>query len=544
MIELLRKITIKAKLKLILTIIFISYLLMAVITIGYLNKIEEKVNLLEEKTVKGHVLVLDINRHMNYVSRLTRNIMLGSNYEKDMKKLEDRIKKIEKGFKELRKTALSQEELKLIKKAEKTALAFVYDGYELMKTLKDVPKEERYKAYKIYHKRATPLAEEARKYFPKVAKLKEKIYLKGFEDTKNTVSNVKKVIYLGVIFSLVVIIGLILGIIISISKPIDKFVESFAKSAKGDLTVRMKDNANDEIGLLSRYFDKFMDSIDMVFKKVKDNISLVFNSATFLKKEGETLYEMSSIQESKVKEIVNNIQVLNESAKTIDENVNAVLAKATQDTMDKTNEGKESINLTIEKIKVIEEKARALANKIENLASSSEEIGKITTVINELANQTNLLALNAAIEAARAGEYGRGFAVVADEVRNLAERTRKATEEINEIIEKLQEDTVKAQKEMLEAKEKVEEGVETADHTKEIFDEIVERIEIVNEVGDKIREEVSKENEVISKITKDVNAFSEEMKNTNKSAKQMLETINELEKETQELVNMLAQFRT
>ncbi|HIQ25001.1 MAG TPA: hypothetical protein EYH43_03360, partial [Persephonella sp.] len=107
MIELLRKITIKAKLKLILTIILISYLLMAAVILKFLNEIETKVNLLEEKLVKGHMLVLDINRHMNYVSRLTRNIMLGSNYEKDMKKLEDRIRKIEKGFEELEKTAFS-----------------------------------------------------------------------------------------------------------------------------------------------------------------------------------------------------------------------------------------------------------------------------------------------------------------------------------------------------------------------------------------------------------------------------------------------------
>ena len=103
MIELLRKITIKAKLKLILTIILISYLVMTVIVLNFLNKTEIRVNLLEEKIVKGHILALDINRHMNYVSRLTRNIMLGSNYEKDMKKLEDRIRKIEKGFEELKK---------------------------------------------------------------------------------------------------------------------------------------------------------------------------------------------------------------------------------------------------------------------------------------------------------------------------------------------------------------------------------------------------------------------------------------------------------
>lgn len=48
----------------------------------------------------------------------------------------------------------------------------------------------------------------------------------------------------------------------------------------------------------------------MIFKKVKDKISLVFDSATFLKKEGENLYKMSSIQEEKVKEIVENMTIL------------------------------------------------------------------------------------------------------------------------------------------------------------------------------------------------------------------------------------------
>ena len=40
------------------------------------------------RDVQGKINVLEINRDVNYVSRLTRNMMLGSNFEKDIVSLE------------------------------------------------------------------------------------------------------------------------------------------------------------------------------------------------------------------------------------------------------------------------------------------------------------------------------------------------------------------------------------------------------------------------------------------------------------------------
>ncbi|SCP97822.1 methyl-accepting chemotaxis protein [Anaerobium acetethylicum] len=62
-----------------------------------------------------------------------------------------------------------------------------------------------------------------------------------------------------------------------------------------------------------------------------------------------------------------------------------------------------------------------------------EEIKELSQTILQITSQTNLLALNAAIEAARAGEAGRGFAVVADEIRVLAENSKNAVSRINDI---------------------------------------------------------------------------------------------------------------
>ena len=86
-----------------------------------------------------------------------------------------------------------------------------------------------------------------------------------------------------------------------------------------------------------------------------------------------------------------------------------------------------------------------VADAITQLRTATSQIDTMLQAIDEIADQTNLLALNAAIEAARAGEHGRGFAVVADEIRKLADRSASTVREVTVLTQEVQRNSTMVQ---------------------------------------------------------------------------------------------------
>ncbi len=228
-------------------------------------------------------------------------------------------------------------------------------------------------------------------------------------------------------------------IISTIKTPLKRLIASLENLATGsaDLTAHIENKSTDEIGQITRLFNRVIENIHQVMTQVKTGTEVLSTSSEQTIKTVEhttnTVYKQQ--QESQM-----IATAINEMSSTIQE-VAKLTSDASTSSTDAQDQMKKGIIANENSQKLLQKLANditATSTTIENLAQETEGIGAILDAIRGIAEQTNLLSLNAAIEAARAGESGRGFAVVADEVRSLAQRTQSSTQDIQSLVERLQ----------------------------------------------------------------------------------------------------------
>ncbi len=319
------------------------------------------------------------------------------------------------------------------------------------------------------------------------------LYVRDASDEKAKFIKSVTVITLATLFFIVIIAFVIFFILTKNISRLLAFKDIFTRASSGDLGVRIDDTNNDEIGLLSGYFNSFMDNLSKLIKDTKDNALSISSTSEEIASSSERMTAVSEKQTA-------------------------------QETMDKavqssqlTKESVEIISSSISIIQNIAVKTEALSSIIDRLRESTISISEIITVINEIADQTNLLALNASIEAARAGDAGRGFVVVADEVRKLAERTAKSTKEIASIIDRLQGESNEAEKAMKEAITEVEKGKESSGKSINSLKEVESSSLTIVDLMKIVANSISEVNKTINEVNLNIQQIAETTTETNKA---------------------------
>ncbi len=311
---------------------------------------------------------------------------------------------------------------------------------------------------------------------------------------------------------------------------------------EGDLTRRIEQSNNDEIGYLVRWFNSFVEKLHQTIKDVVLVIAPLAKVSQQLQMLATTAKGSSDEQMQSVDLVNNGVNTMLTQVSEISANAATAADRAKQADA-QAGEGRVIVNTTVEYIKGMADAVEHSGNAIEQLSKDVENVGDILDVIRGIAEQTNLLALNAAIEAARAGDQGRGFAVVADEVRTLASRTQSSTQEIHEVIEKLQNAAQTAVSAMVNSKESADSSVEYANKTGESLESIADKVRDILHMNEQISHATYEQEQASKDIQKNLVIVSDTSKSTVENTGVMLELSNSAKELADNLNTVAVQFK-
>ncbi|AOR57421.1 methyl-accepting chemotaxis protein [Pectobacterium parmentieri] len=297
-------------------------------------------------------------------------------------------------------------------------------------------------------------------------------------------------------------------------KPLDYAIAQLEQVAAGNLTNRLMQGGNNELGRLN-------DAIGRMQSALLESVSQVRDASTQIDLGSRELFEensqLSLRTEESVAALEQTVASMEQLSATVKLNADHAelahqLANNVSNTSSRSNE---SVCYVIE--------------KMQEIATSAKRINDILSVIDGIAFQTNILALNASVESARAGEQGRGFAVVAGEVRNLAQHSAQAAKEIRSLI--------------VDSQTRVSEGLELASKAGETMDEVTDEIVRITQLMRDISTATQEQHRGIEQVNVAFTQIDKVAQHNAQLVKASSATTQSLEQQSQQLMRSMSLFQ-
>ena len=359
---------------------------------------------------------------------------------------------------------------------------------------------------------------------------------------------------------IILLVTLICGVVISnkISQPINNITGALQEISEGsgDLTVVLNTNANDETGVMSKYFNETIAKIrNSILQITVNSNQLKSASAAFTKDIAsalDSLNEIVNTAEAVKQQSVSQASSVEESVATIEEilrtanSFSQIMENQTTSVSNATSSVEELVT-NVESVTQVLEKNMAQINDLEVSSASAEnsavkiaklmaEIGtsskslmQASSIIKNISERTNLLAMNAAIEAAHSGEAGKGFAVVAGEIRNLANEAGKQSKSISSVLKSL--------------KDLVVECVAETSHGSENFKEIFTLAKRIRNHENFVIQAMVEQRIGNDEVLKSINEMHDITSQAHNGSREILEAIAQISSEMQNLMKLSENLR-
>jgi methyl-accepting chemotaxis protein len=310
----------------------------------------------------------------------------------------------------------------------------------------------------------------------------------------------------------------------------------------GDLTKRLDDSVNNELGHLAKGFNAIIGKVRELVAEIQSTEKAIKTGIEELASLAENTFKATQTQRAQTDQVATAIT---EMGQTITE-VSGIAHQTAADTesaVQETMATNKNMALTSATMHELNQVMVMVDQTITEFASQASAINSVVEVINAISEQTNLLALNAAIEAARAGEQGRGFAVVADEVRNLAKRTQDSTLEIRDQISQLQHTSSQSLLAIQQGTASSRKVTESTEESVRSLLAIQRKFEDISGGNHQVASATEEQGTVVEHINLSAHLISDSANEIYQNAEQQLKAIQSLQARAEHLRLLVSQFK-